>query len=118
MSFINAKIVDEDRTKLSKETIDLYRMRDNDIDAKKYKINYYQPLGGKIENSLVLSLFRFTALQHTDENWAKLTEEERIENGLPTKFLLFHKSPLSLFLGTLIIGISFHNLRWKHCTVE
>ncbi len=95
-----------DYSNVSDDVRMLYRVRDNDESV---------PLNTKCENVFVsrdskipTNISRLWAINYSDPIWKEMTEVERIENGLPTKFLLFNRSYFAYLMccftgGNLVI---------------
>ena len=93
-----------DLSKVSGRVKKLYRIRDNDKSEFKGRGDY-QPFFVSIDSGVHTNYIRMFSINYCDPKWEKLNEEERIENGLPTKYLLLHKTQSYLFLSTLFACI-------------
>jgi len=103
MAFYGGRFDTVDTSKVDDDCKMLYRIRDNDKTGLNSKL-MYRPFFPSKDSGIVTTLTRFQQIQYVDQNWEKMTEEERIENGLPTKYLLFHKSPLATLIGIFAGG--------------
>lgn len=91
----------------SEDVSRIYRIRDNDPEMRNKKIQLMN-----VENLLNInsdapydtSFYHFLFYKLDDPVYNSLTEEEKIENGLPTKFALMKSTPVFMFLQFSFLG--------------
>jgi len=93
---------DQVEANVTDEVRDLYRIRDNDAQyanspASLVDLNNVGLNREALDNSNYNKVF---SIKPTDPIWLRMTESERIENGLPTRQLIFFSSVYG-------IGLSF-----------
>ena len=103
MAFYSARFDTIDESQISDTVKNLYRNRDDDKDQLKFR-RLFEPLFGSEDSKQALNMTRLMYLGYVDPVWNKMSEEERIENGLPTRFILFHKSPTFMLTTVIYLG--------------
>jgi len=109
MSFYSGRFDSVDTSKVDENVKQLYRIRDNDKRNLNSQLTLTQPFFGSNDNPILPTVTKFSLMKYADPVWEQMNEEERIENGLPTKYLLLHKSPLAIIAGMLFGGLNFFN---------
>lgn len=90
---------------LSKEEKDLYRIRDfDDPNINKAKLVNRNMLEDHRDSEGTHDVNRHRYITPKDPIWESLTENERIENGLPTKFLFKTYNSLHTFAISMALG--------------
>lgn len=87
------------------EVKDIYKRRDVVLPSNPYKenvdINDVLPHG---DTSPIIGINRIALSYPIDKVWDKMTEDERVEQGLPSKLLLWMMSPTEVVVVTFLGG--------------
>jgi hypothetical protein len=92
MAFFAGRFDPIEKGKVDPEVEKIYRIRDNDPEIKKMKpmlVDIREMLNSNPDNvDRKDNLYNFITFPRTDPIYNQLTEEEKIENGLPSNYLM------------------------------
>ena len=110
MSHLNitwGRFPDVDHTSFDEETRSLYRSRDLEIDPKDVMpFSPSQCLPSPYFGRLINPIHIVTTHRATDPAYYKMTEQERVENGLPTRSQYMKTSITGMLLTTIFGAFS------------
>jgi hypothetical protein len=87
------------------EVQNLYRIRDNDGKEPLAKFVDLKQFGYDSEDNYKVNYTRRFYIIPNDSIWLNMTENERIENGLPSRFKLLYASLPGLVANACLTGI-------------
>jgi hypothetical protein len=106
MAFYSGRFNTEDTSQATDLEKQIYRVRDNDRNPfnSQSKGNQCQPYFMSKDSGIHTNVIRFMSINYNDPIWQTMSEHERIENGLPTKYWISHTKPLALFASVMCGG--------------